>query len=60
MHSNGCQALRMSIHSGVQERLGGVEKCSAFYLAGIAKELTILQWESWDQGNFIRIPFLIQ
>ena len=31
-------ALRMSIHAGVQQRLGRVENFSAFYLVGFMKE----------------------
>ena len=43
MHSSGSQALRISIHSGVQERLGRVAKLSAFYLVDITKGFVILQ-----------------
>ena len=60
--SSNSSALRMSIAeclSGVQERLGRVEKFSAFYLVRIAKEFSTLQHESWDLGIFARIPFLI-
>ena len=43
IHNSGSQVLRMSIHSGVQERLGRVAKFSAFYLVGFMKEFFILQ-----------------
>ena len=43
MCSSSSLALRMSIHSGVQKRLGRVEKFSAFYLVRIMKEFAILQ-----------------
>ena len=42
MCSSGSQVLRMSIHSGVQERLGRVAKFSAFYLVEIMKGFAIL------------------
>ena len=43
MRSSSSQALRVSVHSGVQERLGRVEKFSAFYLVRIIKEFVISQ-----------------
>ena len=42
--------MRMSVHSGVQERLGRVAKISTFYLVGYIKDSCDFKMGSWDLG----------
>ena len=49
----------MSIHTGIQERLGRVAKFSAFYLVGFVKEFYYFAIGIMRSRNFIRMSFLI-